>query len=53
MSDWRQSGIRPLIDRKKGCRHCPTSSGIKKMQDTIERVKHRLQNIWSNRKKNS
>jgi len=53
MSDWRQSGMRPLIDRKKGCRHCMTSSGVKKMQDTISRVKERLQDLWSGRKKSS
>jgi hypothetical protein len=49
--DWRQSGMRPLIDRVKGCRHCPTSRAIKKMQDTVSRVKKRLQELWSGRKK--
>lgn len=51
MNDWRQSGMRPMIDRVKGCRHCPTSRGIKKMKDTISRVKNRLQELWAGRKK--
>ena len=51
MSDWRNSGVRPLIDRKTGCRRCPTSRAIKKMQDAIARVKNRLQELWSGRKK--
>lgn len=53
MSDWRQSGMRPLIDRKKGCRYCTTSSGLKKMKDTITKVKQRLLDVWSRRKKSS
>ena len=52
MSDWRQSGMRPLIDRKKGCRYCPTSSVVKKMKDTISRVKEHFAKLWSERKKN-
>lgn len=51
MSDWRQSGMRPLIDRQQGCRHCPTSRAIKKMKDVITRVKNRLQELWTRRKK--
>lgn len=51
MSDWRQSGMRPLIDRKRGCRYCPTSSIVKKIQDTISRVKNRFQSLWTKRKK--
>lgn len=51
--DWRQSGMRPLIDRKKGCRHCPTSSVVKKMHDTMTRMQERLQELWSKRKKRS
>ncbi len=52
MNDWRQSGMRPLIDRQTGCRHCPTSRVIKKMKDTIARVKNKLQELWLRRKKN-
>lgn len=52
MSDWRQSGMRPLIDRKRGCRYCPTSSVVKKMKDTISRVKEHFTKLWSERKKN-
>lgn len=51
MSDWRQSGMRPLIDRKRGCRYCPTSGVVKKIHDTISRVKKHFQTLWSNRKK--
>jgi len=51
MSDWRQSGMRPLIDRKRGCRYCPTSNIIKKMRDTMSRVKQHFQEMWSGRKK--
>ncbi len=51
MSDWRQSGMRPLIDRQQGCRHCPTSRAIKKMKDVIVRVKNKLQELWLRRKK--
>ena len=48
--DWRQGNMRPLIDRQEGCRHCPTSRAIKKMKDTISRVKNRLQELWLRRK---
>lgn len=49
--DFRQSGMRPMIDRVKGCRHCQTSGGLKKMRDAISRLKNRIQDMWSGRKK--
>lgn len=52
MSDWRQSGMRPFLDRRRECRYCPTSSGVKKIRDTISRVKQHFQEIWAGRKKN-
>lgn len=50
MSDWRQSGMRPMIDRVRGCRHCPTSSTVKKIHDTVSRVTQRLRDLWQRRK---
>lgn len=49
--DWRQSGMRPFIDRRRGCRYCLTSSGLKKMHDTESRVSQKQQDLWSSRKK--
>ncbi|MBP9764730.1 hypothetical protein KBD08_00150 [Candidatus Babeliales bacterium] len=51
--DWRQSGMRPLIDRKRGCRHCPTSGTMKKIHDTMSRVKKHFQDLWSRHIKKS
>jgi len=53
MSDWKQSSVRQLNDRNRVCRYCKTSSGQKKMNDTITRVRQRLQDVWSGRKKSS
>ncbi|MCX5923802.1 MAG: hypothetical protein NTZ68_00030 [Candidatus Dependentiae bacterium] len=51
MKDLGANGMRPMADRIKGCRHCMTSRGIKKMKDTISRVRNHFSNLWSRRNK--
>ncbi|MFA5998628.1 MAG: hypothetical protein WC747_01245 [Candidatus Babeliales bacterium] len=51
MKDWRQGHMRPMIDRVKGCRHCMTSRGIKKMKDVISRVRNHFTDLWTGRNK--
>tara|TARA_Y100000588_G_C14256262_1_gene925602 strand:- start:1304 stop:1468 length:165 start_codon:yes stop_codon:yes gene_type:complete len=51
MKDWRNSGVRPLIDRKEGCRHCMTSRGLKKIKDVVSRTANKLRELWQGRKK--
>lgn len=51
MKDWRNSGVRPLIDRKEGCRRCLTSRGIKKIKDAVSRTAEKLRELWKGRKK--
>lgn len=46
-------GARPMVDRVKGCKHCQTSSGTKKMRDVASRVKNYFLNLWSRRNKKS
>lgn len=53
MSDSRMHGVRKQMNRRKECKYCTTSSGLKKINDTITRVKQRLQEVWSGRKKKS
>ena len=52
MSDCRQCGFIRQRNQDQSCRHCPTSRAVKKMKDTITRVKNRLQELWLRRKKN-
>lgn len=52
MRDWRNSGVRPFIDQKEGCRRCLTSRGLKKIKDAVSRTAHKLKELW-NRKKSS
>ena len=44
-------GMRPMQDRVRGCRHCLTSSGIKKMRDVVTKVKKHFINLWIKRSK--
>jgi hypothetical protein len=52
MSQWRrQSGVTKQLNRQPGCRYCPTSGVVKKIHDTMSRVKQHFQDLWSRRKK--
>ncbi len=51
MRDWRNSGVRQLIDQKEGCKRCSTSRGLKKIKDAVSRTANRLKELWSKRKK--
>jgi hypothetical protein len=51
MSDCRSCGFIKQRNRDYGCKHCPTSRVIKKMKDTVTRVKKRFQDLWTSRKK--
>ncbi|MBP7854767.1 hypothetical protein KAZ82_02390 [Candidatus Babeliales bacterium] len=56
MGGWsgcRMCGVRKQINRMAECKYCPTSRVIKKMKDSISRVKNKLQDLWSKRKKRS
>lgn len=51
MSECRLCGVVKQRNRMQSCRYCPTSRAIKKMKDTVSRVKNRLQELWTRRKK--
>ena len=51
MKDWRNSGVRNLIDQKEGCRHCLTSRGLKKIKDAVSKTKERFVELWNKRMK--
>lgn len=50
MRDWRNSGVRQMIDHKEGCRRCLTSRGIKKIKDAVSRTASKLKELWNRRK---
>lgn len=49
MRDWRNSGVRQMIDRQEGCKRCATSRGLKKIKDAVSRTAERLKNLWNRR----
>ena len=51
MKDWRNSGVRPFIDRKDGCRRCSTSGGLHKIKEAVWRTARRLRDAWNRRLK--
>lgn len=48
--DWKNN--ERLFARQKSCKHCLTSSGIKKIKDAVSRAANKLRNAWVQSKKN-
>jgi hypothetical protein len=48
--DWKNN--EQLFAKQKSCKHCLTSSAVKKMKDVFSRTANKLRDVWLQYRKN-